>query len=199
MDKKNTNLDELLKVIAASGAGIPVAGIRVMVKKVDEEEPVSHEAVDKEPVDKEPLGHKPVSKMDKLAAECMDAPAEPAKKQPISICIENLHIHMDERMTTNYGPGALEGVSDEDCDEDCEADEEACDCGHGKSCDHNGSCNCCTNKSSDCRDDDDDGIDFDQMVRFIRRRTGMCERTVLAFLAAQIEYLDSVIDEEDEV
>lgn len=181
MDKKNTNLDELLKVIAASGAGIPIAGIRVMVKKVDEEEPVSRKTVDKEP-----LGHKPVSKMDTPAAECMDEPAEPTKKQPISICIENLHIHMDERMTTNYGPGALEGVSDEDCDEDCE-------CGHGNSC------NCCTNKSSDCCDDDDDGIDFDQMVRFIRRRTGMCERTVLAFLAAQIEYLDSVIDEEDEV
>ena len=179
MDKKNTNLDELLKIIAASGAGIPIAGIRVMVKKVDEEEPVSHEAVDKEP-----LGHEPAGKVETPAAECMDAPAEPTKKQPISICIENLHIHMDERMTTNYGPGALEGVSDEDCDEDCE-------CGHGKSCDHSGSC--------DQSDDDDDGIDFDQMVRFIRRRTGMCERTVLAFLAAQIEYLDSVIDEEDEV
>ena len=167
MDKKNTNLDELLKIIAASGAGIPVAGIRVVVKKVDEEEPVSRETVDKEPA----------VKMDKPAAECID---EPSQKQPISICIENLHIHMDERMTTNYGPGALEGVSDEDC----EAGEKACDCGHGKTCDH--------------RDDDDDGIDFDQMVRFIRRRTGMCERTVLAFLAAQIEYLDSVIDEEDE-
>lgn len=177
MDKKNTNLDELLKIIAASGAGIPIAGIRVMVKKVDEEEPVSHEAVDKEP-----LGHKPVSKLDTPSAECMDKPDEPAKKLPISICIENLHIHMDERMTTNYGPGALEGVSDEDCE-----------CGHGKSCDH------CTSKSCDQSDDDDDGIDFDQMVRFIRRRTGMCERTVLAFLAAQIEYLDSVIDEEDEV
>ena len=185
MDKKHTNLDELLKVIAASGAGIPIAGIRVLVKKVDEND---------EPVGKEPVNHQSAGKMDTPVAECMDEPAEPAKKQPISICIENLHIHMDERMTTNYGPGALEGVSDEDC----EADEEACDCGHGKSCDHNGSCNCCTNKSSDCCDDDDDGIDFDQMVRFIRRRTGMCERTVLAFLAAQIEYLDSVIDEEDE-
>ena len=175
MDKRNTNLDELLKAIAASGAGIPIAGIRVLVKKVDEnDEPVSREAV---------------GKVATPTAESMDAPTEPAKKQPISICIENLHIHMDERMTTNYGPGALEGVSDEDC----EADEEACDCGHGKSCDH------CTSKSCDQSDDDDDGIDFDQMVRFIRRRTGMCERTVLAFLAAQIEYLDSVIDEEDEV
>ena len=177
MDKKNTNLDELLKAIAASGAGIPIAGIRVVVKKDDEDEPVSHDAVGKEPVNHEPEG-----KMDTLSAESMDAPA---KKQPISICIENLHIHMDERMTTNYGPGALEGVSSEDC-EDCE---EACNHCYNKSCAHKAPCD---------HSDDDDGIDFDQMVRFIRRRTGMCERTVLAFLAAQIEYLDSVIDEEDE-
>lgn len=171
MDKTNTNLDELLKVIAASGAGIPIAGIRVMVKKADEE-PVRKEAADKETVGKKPVNHKPADKMDK--------PADPTKNRPVSICIENLHIHMDERMTTNYGPGALEGVSDEDCE--CGEDaEEACDSGSNKSC----------NRS-------DDGIDFDQMVRFIRRRTGMCERTVLAFLAAQIEYLDSVIDEEDE-
>lgn len=173
MDKKNTNLDELLKAIAASGAGIPIAGIRVLVKKVDEnDEPVSREAV---------------GKVATPTAESMDAPAEPVKKQPISICIENLHIHMDERMTTNYGPGALEGVSSEGCEGDCE---EACDHCSNKSCAHKGPC--------DHGDDDDDGIDFDQMVRFIRRRTGMCERTVLAFLAAQIEYLDSVIDEEDE-
>ena len=177
MDKKNTNLDELLKAIAASGAGIPIAVIRVVVKKDDEDEPVSHDAVGKEPVNHEPEG-----KMDTLSAESMDAPA---KKQPISICIENLHIHMDERMTTNYGPGALEGVSSEDC-EDCE---EACNHCSNKSCAHKAPCD---------HSDDDDGIDFDQMVRFIRRRTGMCERTVLAFLAAQIEYLDSVIDEEDE-
>ena len=177
MDKKNTNLDELLKAIAASGAGIPIAGIRVVVKKDDEDEPVSHDAVGKETVNHEPEG-----KMDTLSAESMDAPA---KKQPISICIENLHIHMDERMTTNYGPGALEGVSSEDC-EDCE---EACNHCSNKSCAHKAPCD---------HSDDDDGIDFDQMVRFIRRRTGMCERTVLAFLAAQIEYLDSVIDEEDE-
>ena len=183
MDKKNTNLDELLKAIAASGAGIPIAGIRVLVKKIDEDnEPVSHEAVGKETV----------GKVTTPTAESMD---EPSQKQPISICIENLHIHMDERMTTNYGPGALEGVSGEGC----EAGEDTCDCGHGKSCNHCGSCDHCANKSHDHSDDDDDGIDFDQMVRFIRRRTGMCERTVLAFLAAQIEYLDSVIDEEDEV
>ena len=172
MDKKNTNLDELLKIIAASGAGIPIAGIRVMAKKADEE-PVGKEAADKETVGKKHVNYK--------TADKMDEPADPTKNRPSSICIENLHIHMDERMTTNYGPGALEGVSDEDCE--CGEDaEEACDSGSNKSC----------NRS-------DDGIDFDQMVRFIRRRTGMCERTVLAFLAAQIEYLDSVIDEEDEV
>lgn len=190
MDKKNTNLDELLKVIAASGAGIPIAGIRVLVNKADEEEPVSHEAVGKET-----MSHDTVGKMGTQSTESMDAPAEPAKKQPISICIENLHIHMDERMTTNYGPGALEGVSGEGCEEDCE---EACNCGHDKSCDHCSNKSCAHKAPCDHGDDDDDGIDFDQMVRFIRRRTGMCERTVLAFLAAQIEYLDSVIDEEDE-
>ena len=149
----------------------------MVVKKDDEDEPVSHDAVGKEPVNHEPEG-----KMDTLSAESMDAPA---KKQPISICIENLNIPMDERLTTNYGPGALEGVSSEDC-EDCE---EACNHCSNKSCAHKAPCD---------HSDDDDGIDFDQMVRFIRRRTGMCERTVLAFLAAQIEYLDSVIDEEDE-
>ena len=173
MDKRNTNLDELLKAIAASGAGIPIAGIRVLVKKVDE---------DDEPVGKEAESHEPVGRVATPTVESMD---EPTKKQPISICIENLHIHMDERMTTNYGPGALEGVSSEDC-EDCE---EACNHCSNKSCAHKAPCD---------HSDDDDGIDFDQMVRFIRRRTGMCERTVLAFLAAQIEYLDSVIDEEDE-
>lgn len=166
------SVDDVMNSVAAVAAEI-AENAHITLR---EEEPVSHEAVDKEPV----------GKVETSAAESMD---EPTKKQPISICIENLHIHMDERMTTNYGPGALEGVSGEDC----EADEEACDCGHGKSCDH------CTSKSCDQSDDDDDGIDFDQMVRFIRRRTGMCERTVLAFLAAQIEYLDSVIDEEDEV
>lgn len=186
MDKKNTNLDELLKVIAASGAGIPIAGIRVLVKKADEEdEPVGHVTEGKEPVNRNPT-----DKLDTLSAESMDTPAETAKKQPISICIENLHIHMDERMTTNYGPGALEGVSGEGCEGDCEDGEEDCDHCSNKSCAHKAPC--------DHSDDDDDGIDFDQMVRFIRRRTGMCERTVLAFLAAQIEYLDSVIDEEDE-
>ena len=182
MDKKNTNLDELLKAIAASGAGIPIAGIRVLVKKIDEDnEPVSHEAVGKETV----------GKVATPTAESMD---EPSQKQPISICIENLHIHMDERMTTNYGPGALEGVSGEGC----EGGEEACDCGHGKSCAHCSNKSCAHKDPCDHGDDDDDGIDFDQTVRFIRRRTGMRERMVLAFLAAQIEYLDSVIDEEDE-
>ena len=129
MDKKNTNLDELLKIIAASGAGIPIAGISVMVKKVDEE-----------------------------ACDC------------------------------GHGKSCDHSGS---CDHN-----DSCD--HNGSCDRNGSCDHCTSKSSDCCDDDDDPIDFNEMLRFIRRRTGMCERMVLAVLAAQMEYLDSVIDEEDE-
>ena len=73
MDKKNTNLDELLKAIAASGAGIPIAGIRVLVKKADEDD----EPVSREPVGKEPVNHQPAGKMDTPVAECMDEPAEP--------------------------------------------------------------------------------------------------------------------------
>ena len=52
-NEKNTNLEDLLKVIAASGADIPVAGIRVLMKKADEShEPVSHEPENHKPADK---------------------------------------------------------------------------------------------------------------------------------------------------
>lgn len=101
-----------------------------------------------------------------------------SKKPLINIHIKNLHIHMDERMTTNYGPGALASASD-----DCECGEDSCEC----DC-----CSCAHN------DDDDDGIDFDEMLLYIRRHTGLCERNILMVLAAQMEYLDAVIDEEDE-
>ena len=149
MDKneKSTNLEELLKAIAASGAGIPVAGIRVLVKKADE-------------------SHKPADKVEPPVTE----PAESGKAQPISICIENLHLHMDERMTVNHGAATQEAVSGEDCEKTC-----------------------------DRCDDDDDDIDFDEMIRYIRRHTGLCERVILTVLGAQIDYLDTVSDEEDEV
>lgn len=161
--EKNRNLEELLRAIAASGTGI-----RVLVKKGDQShEPTSHEVESK----------KPVGKADKPTTESKDS-TKPGKKPLINIHIKNLHIHMDERMTTNYGPGALASASD-----DCECGENSCEC----DC-----CSCAHN------DDDDDGIDFDEMLLYIRRHTGLCERNILMVLAAQMEYLDAVIDEEDE-
>lgn len=153
MDKneKSTNLEELLKVIAACGDGIPVAGIRVLVKKADE-------------------SHKPADKVEPPVTERVAKPAESGKVQPISICIENLHLHMDERMTVNHGAATQEAVSGEDCEKTC-----------------------------DRCDDDDDDIDFEEMIRYIRRHTGLCERVILTVLGAQIDYLDTVINEEDQV
>ena len=153
-NEKNTNLEDLLKAIAASGADIPVAGIRVLVKKADE----SHE----------PENHKPADKAELPVTERVGKPTEPREAQPISICIENLHLHMDERMTVNHGAATQGGAAGEECEE---------------TCDH-------------C---DDDDIDFEKMIRYIRRHTGLCERVILTVLGAQIDYLDTVIDEEDEV
>ena len=150
-NEKNTNLEDLLKVIAASGAGIPVAGIRVLVKKADE-------------------GHELADKMETPVTERVGGSAEFGKTQPISICIENLHLHTDERMTVNHGTAEQDGVSNKDCEKTC-----------------------------DRCDDDDDDIDFEEMIRYIRRHTGLCERVILTVLGAQIDYLDTVIDEEDEV
>ena len=163
-NEKNTNLEDLLKVIAASGADIPVAGIRVLVKKTDE----SHEPVSHESASHEPENHKPADKAELPVTERVGKPTEPREAQPISICIENLHLHMDERMTINHGATTQEAVSGEECE---------------KACDH-------------C---DDDDIDFEEMIRYIRRHTGLCERVILTVLGAQIDYLDTVIDEEDEV
>lgn len=179
MDKneKNTNLEELLKAIAASGAGIPIAGIRVMVEKAQDDgsqeiagkDTASQGTASTGTVSKEPMSQKPVSKETTPATESKEHPSEPSN--PVSISIKNLHIHMDERMTTNYGPGALAGVYDEDSDGD--------------------SCGCCDHS-------DDDAIDIDEMIRYICRHTGLCERVILTVLDAQIDYLDTVFDEEDE-
>ena len=92
-------------------------------------------------------------------------PARPLGAPLLSINIENLHLHMDERMTINHGAATQGGVAGEECEETC----------------------------------DDDDIDFEEMIRYIRRHTGLCERVILTVLGAQIDYLDTVIDEEDEV
>lgn len=179
MDKneKNMNLEELLKVIAASGAGIPIAGIRVMVEKAQDDgsqEAVGKESVSQDTANMGTASQKTVSKETTPATESKDLPSEPSNH--VSIRIKNLHIHMDERMTTNYGPGALAGVSDEDSDQDA--------CSQCASCDHG--------------NEDGDAIDFDEMLRYIRRHTGLCEKVILTVLDAQINYLDTVFDEEGE-
>ena len=83
----------------------------------------------------------------------------------ISLNIENLHLHMDERMTSyNYGIGQ-EPVKD---------------------------------VSADTEDDPEEDIDVDEMVEHIHKETGLCEKVILAVLAAQAEYLDTIWgDEED--
>lgn len=89
--------------------------------------------------------------------------AHPAGVPTISLNIENLHIHMDERMTSyNYGIG-----------------------------------------QESAEEDPEDDIDVDEMVAHIRKETGLGEKIVLAVLASQVEYLDSIwgaddSDEEDE-
>lgn len=85
-----------------------------------------------------------------LAAHPADAPA-------ISLNIENLHIHMDERMTSyNYGIG-----------------------------------------QESAEDDSEEDIDVDEMVEHIHKETGLGEKIILAVLAAQVEYLDSIWSEDD--
>ena len=92
-------------------------------------------------------------------------PARPSGVPFLSLSIKNLHVHMDERMTSyNYGFGQ-------------ELDAEA--------------------------DDPAEDIDFDEMLERIHKETGLCEKVILAVLAAQEEYLDSIwgenMDEEDKV
>ena len=49
--------------------------------------------------------------------------------------------------------------------------------------------------------DEPEDIDVDAMISLIKAKTGLCEKVILAVLAAQEEYLDSIwgenMDEED--
>ena len=107
----------------------------------------------------------PTKAEEKTEAQKQDEPmpARPSGVPALLLNIENLHVHMDERMTSyNYGFGQ---------EPDAEADEPAED------------------------------IDFDEMLERIHKETGLCEKVILAVLAAQEEYLDSIwgenVDEED--
>ena len=85
--------------------------------------------------------------------------------------IKNLHIHMDERMTSyNYGFGQ-------------ETSHAAVPDGgeHGL----------------ELPEDDSDDIDFEAMSEAIRKETGLCETVILTVLLAQMHYLDTVFGEEE--
>lgn len=182
-DMKSAGLEELLKAIAAVDGGIPIAGIRVRVKKVGEDELVKDDHTEDNSAEAEHKGQESATEKPVVEKE-----TTPTAVPPISIRIKNLHIHMDERMTSNYGSGfAVSGAdTEDDCDHSCGG------CGHGdKHCDQT------THPCFTEDDEDDDPIDFDEMIEYIHRHTGLCERIVLAVLAAQIGYLDMVIDEEE--
>lgn len=173
-NEKTVNLEELLKGIVEASGKVPVSGIRVLVKKIPvtrDDKPVINQPTD------EPMSVKPAT--DKPTTGCKDEPANSGKDTPICVHIGNIHIHMDDSVTSNYGPGTLAGISNDDDDIDDEAfDEENC---HG-SCEHCG--------------EEEDPFDFDEMLNSIRRHTGLCEKIVLAVLSAQNDYLDTVYGKE---
>lgn len=95
-------------------------------------------------------------------AQKQDKPmmARPSVAPFLSLNIKNLHLHMDERMTSyNYGSGQ---------EPDAEADDPAED------------------------------IDFDEMLERIHKKTGLCEKVILAVLKAQADYLDDLWGDEEE-
>lgn len=57
-------------------------------------------------------------------------------------------------------------------------------------------------EADDTEEDEPEDIDVDAMIGLIKAKTGLCEKVILAVLAAQNEYLDSIwgedADEEDE-
>ena len=50
--------------------------------------------------------------------------------------------------------------------------------------------------SEDSQEDEAEGIDIHAMISLIKERTGLCEKVILAVLAAQEEYLDSIWGED---
>ena len=59
-----------------------------------------------------------------------------------------------------------------------------------------------SDEADDTEEDEPEDIDVDAMIGLIKAKTGLCEKAILAVLAAQDEYLDSIwgegSDEEDE-
>ena len=146
-EKKNGTLEEIIMEMLKEGKAVRIP-IRDVVEKQQENVKAAEEA------------------QETVQPETEKSEAVPqggqVKTVPINIHIDNLHIHMDERMTSYNN---FEGDSDE------------------------------------LDEDDPEDIDVDEMIGLIKAKTGLCEKVILAVLAAQEEYLDSIwgenMDEED--
>ena len=150
-EKKNATLEDLIMEMLKEGKAVRIP-VKDVVDKLQENVKASEDAQETE----------------QHAAEKPEAVPqdEQSKTVPVNIHIDNLHIHMDERMTSYNN---FDGDSDE-------ADEP--------------------------EEDEPEDIDVDAMIGLIKAKTGLCEKVILAVLAAQEEYLDSIwgedADEEDE-
>ena len=146
-EKKNGTLEEIIMEMLKEGKAVRIP-IKDVVDKLQENVKAAEDA------------------QEAVQPETEKSEAVPqggqVKTVPINIHIDNLHIHMDERMTSYNN---FEGDSDK-TDEDGPED-----------------------------------IDVDAMIGLIKAKTGLCEKVILAVLAAQEEYLDSIwgenMDEED--
>ena len=146
-EKKNGTLEEIIMEMLKEGKAVRIP-IRDVVDKLQENVKAAEDA------------------QEAVQPETEKSEAVPqggqVKTVPINIHIDNLHIHMDECMTSYNN---FEGDSDE------------------------------------LDEDDPEDIDVDEMIGLIKAKTGLCEKVILAVLAAQEEYLDSIwgenMDEED--
>ncbi len=146
-EKKNGTLEEIIMEMLKEGKAVRIP-IKDVVDKLQENVKAAEDA------------------QEAVQPETEKSEAVPqggqVKTVPINIHIDNLHIHMDERMTSYNN---FEGESDE------------------------------------LDEDEPEDIDVDEMIGLIKAKTGLCEKVILAVLAAQEEYLDSIwgenMDEED--
>lgn len=146
-EKKNGTLEEIIMEMLKEGKAVRIP-IKDVVDKLQENVKAAEDA------------------QEAVQPETEKSEAVPqggqVKTVPINIHIDNLHIHMDERMTSYNN---FEGDSDE------------------------------------LDEDEPEDIDVDEMIDLIKAKTGLCEKVILAVLAAQEEYLDSIwgenMDEED--
>ena len=146
-EKKNATLEDLIMEMLKEGKAVRIP-IKDVVEKLQENAKASEDAQETE-------------QPEAVQREAVPQD-EQSKTMPVNIHIDNLHIHMDERMTSYNN---FDGDSDE-------ADEP--------------------------EEDEPEDIDVDAMISLIKAKTGLCEKIILAVLAAQDEYLDSIWGEDAE-